>query len=89
MFGRKAKKIEQLESDLAYEKELSQKYWSWYSEAGSRAKNKYGPLIEQRDTINKSLAEENRDLVRQLELYKAVLAQLSIPVKLPVRKPNG
>ena len=40
-------------------------------------------------SVSHALADENRDLVRQLELHKAVLAQLSIPVKLPVRKPNG
>ena len=42
--------------------------------------------INQSHSAGKILADENRDLVRQLELYKAVLSQLSIPVKLPARK---
>lgn len=37
-------------------------------------------------SINQALADENRDLVRQLELLRAVLGQLSIQVKLPGRK---
>jgi hypothetical protein len=41
---------------------------------------------EQLKAIGQALADENRDLVRQLELYKAVLAQLQIPIKLPARK---
>lgn len=46
----------------------------------------YAQDLERESRINNALAEQNRDLVRQLELYKAVLAQLSIPVKLPARR---
>ena len=36
--------------------------------------------------MNRALDEENRDLVRQLELLESVLRQLSITVKFPARK---
>jgi hypothetical protein len=42
-------------------------------------------LTHERD-ISQALADENTDLTRQLELLQALLKQLSIAVKLPVRK---
>jgi hypothetical protein len=42
-------------------------------------------LTHERD-ISQALADENTDLTRQLELLQALLKQLSITVKLPVRK---
>ena len=36
--------------------------------------------------LNQALEDENRDLVRQVELLNAVLGQLQIPVKLPARR---
>ena len=45
--------------------------------------------LEKSRSMGKILADENRDLVRQLELLRALLAQIQITVKLPIRKPNG
>lgn len=42
--------------------------------------------LEKFSTINQAFADENRDLVRQLELYKALLAQVRVNVTLPARK---
>ena len=42
--------------------------------------------LTQTHDINLALADESRDLVRQLELYKAVLGQLCVPVKLPAKR---
>ncbi len=86
MFGRKANKINFLEIDLAYYKRLSDKYWESYSQEIQNTKTRVEEVEVRLNSINKALAEENRDLVRQLELYKAVLAQLQIPIKLPTRK---
>ena len=36
--------------------------------------------------LNQALEDENRDLVRQVELLQAVLGQLSVQVKIPARK---
>ena len=44
---------------------------------------------ERQATINQALAEENRDLVRKLELYRAIFRQLNIDVKFPVNKTRG
>ena len=41
-------------------------------------------LVRER-SINQALADENRDLVRQLELLRAFLKQIRINVKLPAR----
>jgi chromosome segregation ATPase len=77
----------------------SRKAWEFQKEAAERlSRNKeviagyegqveaYAEDLARESNINNALAEQNRDLVRQLELYKAVLAQLSIPIKLPARK---
>lgn len=42
-------------------------------------------LVRER-SINQALADENRDLVRQLELLKAFFSQLRIQIKLPGKK---
>lgn len=44
---------------------------------------------ERQAAINQALAEENRDLVRKLELYRAIFRQLNIDVKFPVNKTRG
>ena len=36
--------------------------------------------------MNQALEDENRDLVRQVELYRALLAQIQVNVTLPARK---
>lgn len=43
-------------------------------------------FLSETQECNEVLHEENSDLVRQLELYKAVLGQLSIVVKVPARR---
>jgi len=86
MFGRKAKKIKCLEIDLEYQTKLADKYWEWYSNEGQNTKDRVEKAEALLSSINQARAEENRGLVRQLELYKAVLAQLQIPIKLPARK---
>jgi hypothetical protein len=45
--------------------------------------------LERFHDINQALADENRDLVRRVELLDAVLYQLQIPVKLPAKKSRG
>jgi hypothetical protein len=36
--------------------------------------------------LNRALEEENKDLIRQVELYRATLASVRINVSLPARK---
>jgi hypothetical protein len=81
MFGRKAKLIRKLNDDLE-----KARYQIFCSEGKDYREGYYKKAITEKDSINKALAEENRDLVRQLELYKAVLAQLQIPIRLPGKK---
>ena len=68
---------------------LQESYAEQYAKrmAAARAKELETELEHAR-SMGKILAEENRELARQLELYRAVISQLSIPIKLPVRKTN-
>lgn len=49
-------------------------------------KHYHEKVVAEKDSINQALAEENRDLVRKLELYKALLERIKINITLPERK---
>lgn len=81
MFGNKADRIKFLEKTVANLEARN-------GELESKEFNEcfLTNQVRQQETVNKALAEENRELVRTLELYKALLAQIRIDIKLPERK---
>ncbi len=84
MFGKKAAKIRSLEASNESLNKYAVKWSAKYNEAyqellGIREK---ASDYDQQKTINQALADENRDLIRRLELMQALLKQISINVAL-------
>jgi len=99
MFGKKQKQIESLTASVEFWRkrevergnsinDLSEKLLTSVNknrDAEARIDMLEYALSESKG-LNQALEDENRDLVRQLELYRTLLASVRVNVALPARK---
>ena len=92
MWGKKQARIEELESQLAIARKSRDAYQTEAHQSATGYKTQIigftEDLVRERE-INQALADENRDLVRQLQLLQSLFKQLNIQIKLPAKNARG